>query len=95
MEIKTEGSFGYGGQFFLPNALAIGRDGRLYIVDSGNSRVVRLEPTGRLILVAGDGTSGYGKDGGPATEAQLSLPQGIAVGPDGSSYLADSGNRRR
>ncbi len=45
--------------------------------------------------MAGDGNTGYGGDGGPATEAILYLPNGIALAPDGSLYIATYNNRIR
>jgi streptogramin lyase len=48
----------------------------------------------RLATVAGSGSKGFGGDGGPATEAQLSDPSGITRGPDGSLYICDTANHR-
>jgi DNA-binding beta-propeller fold protein YncE len=47
---------------------------------------------GSISTVAGNGQRGYGGDGGPAVEAQLSFPRGVACGPDGSLFIADCGN---
>ena len=56
----------------------------------GNA-VYRIEPkTQRFLLVAGTGEKGYSGDGGPAKKARLSGPKGIACGPDGMIYLADT-----
>jgi uncharacterized protein (TIGR03437 family) len=52
--------------------------------------VVRLDTTGTLRLVAGNGIPGYSGDNGPAIFAQLNMPSALAVGPDGSIYIADS-----
>ncbi|MGH2719651.1 MAG: NHL repeat-containing protein, partial [Actinomycetota bacterium] len=64
----------------------------MYIADSGNLRVRIITPAGIITTVAGDGSNGKGGDGGPATFAQLSWPRALAVGPDGSLYIADGGN---
>ena len=77
-----------------PQGLAIGHDGTLYIADSGNNRVRRVNLDGTITTVAGTGKNGFGGDGGWATEAPLSNPGGLAVSPDGSLYIADWGNRR-
>ena len=77
-----------------PQGVALGADGSLYIADRGNYRIRRVGPDGIITTVAGNGLSGFVGDGGPATSATLSSPEDVAVGPDGSLYIADSGNRR-
>jgi RHS repeat-associated protein len=77
-----------------PMGIAIGPDGSLYIADSFNQRIRRIGPDGLITTVAGNGLAGYGGDGGPATQATLNNPVGIAIGPDGSLYIADTGNSR-
>lgn len=58
-------------------------------------RVLRIDAeTGELSVVAGTGEDGFGGDGGPASEAMLSRPAGIAVDEAGNVYVSDSGNRR-
>jgi sugar lactone lactonase YvrE len=81
--------------------LAVDSAGNLYIADALNNRVrkVSVGPdgttlTGTITTVAGTGVAGFGGDGGPATQAQLNFPTSVAIGPDGSLYIADSGNRR-
>jgi len=65
-------------------------DGSLYYL-AGN-QVLRMRPDGVVEVVAGTGSSGNGGDGGPALAAQLNSPTGLALGVDGSLYIADSGN---
>ena len=66
---------------------------RIYFSDSNN--VVRMvDNAGIIHAVAGDGTQGFGGDGGPATSAQLSAPQGVSVDNDGNLYIADEFNNR-
>ncbi len=80
-----------------PYGLAVGQDGSVYIADHGCHRIRRVDPSGFIMTVAGDGTGKYGAecgDGGPATEAQIYGPANVAVGPDGSFYIAESYNRR-
>ncbi|MGH2688754.1 MAG: RHS repeat-associated core domain-containing protein, partial [Actinomycetota bacterium] len=81
---------------FGPAGLAFGPDGRLYIADEFNHRILRLDADGRLRRVAGSATglSGFAGDGGPATQARLSQPQGVAVAPDGTVFISDSLNHR-
>jgi DNA-binding beta-propeller fold protein YncE len=76
------------------SGLALDAAGGLYIADSGNHCVRYVAPDGRIVTVAGTGQAGDGGDGGPAWQAQLRHPVGLALGPDGTLYLADSGNNR-
>ncbi len=67
--------------------------GDLYIADTGNSVIRYVDAvTGKISTVAGIGASGYSGDGGLATAAELSHPQGIAVDLGGHVYIADTGN---
>jgi len=77
-----------------PTALAVGPDGSLYIADSANNRVRRAGVDGIITTVAGTGVLGFGGDGGPATQAHIAEPSGLAVSPDGSLYIADYWNMR-
>jgi sugar lactone lactonase YvrE len=74
--------------------LAVGPDGSVYISERLGHRVRKVAPDGTISTFAGTGASGFGGDNGPAAKARLNEPAGLAVGPDGSVYIADSGNRR-
>lgn len=80
--------------FDFPREIATGPDGSLYIADSGNNRVRKVTPDGRISTIAGNGTHGYSGDGGPAIQASLRFPRGLAIGKDGSVYVADFLNYR-
>jgi streptogramin lyase len=67
-------------------------DGAILVADTYNHRVRRIDRSGTIRTIAGNGTSAYSGDGGPAVEASLQLPQGIAVDDDGSLYIADTFN---
>jgi len=92
--IGTAGYFGDGGpanqaQLEQPNRIAIGSDGSLYIAGYAAHRVRRITPDGIITTVAGTGLSRDSGDGGPAVQASFRSPSGIALGPDGSLYIAD------
>ncbi len=76
-----------------PYNLALGPRS-VYFADYNNHRVRRVDPSGMIATVAGTGDAGDAGDGGPAVLAQLRYPLGVAVGPDGSVYIADTGNDR-
>ena len=76
-----------------PTGLAFLDNDHLAISASTDGQIYRVElSTGKRSVVAGLGVRGYQGDGGLATAARLQDPNGIAVGPDGSVYVADSGN---
>jgi RHS repeat-associated protein len=70
-------------------SLAVGPDNSVYIADAPSRRIRRVGPDGIILTVAGTGVSGFSGDGGPATLARLGDPRGVAVGQDGSLYIAD------
>jgi uncharacterized protein YjiK len=72
--------------------VASDNQGILYIADSGNNVIRRIDSNGIITTYAGDGTYGYGGDGGPATSAQLKDPIDVAVDSDGNLYIADTNN---
>ena len=63
--------------------------GNLYIADTGNNRIRKVS-NGVITTVAGNGTSGFSGDNGPATSAQLDSPYGVAVDSAGNLYIADT-----
>ena len=71
-------------------------DGTLVLVDPGRDQVLRRLADGRFVIVAGSGRRGFSGDGGLATRAELRLSgnSGLALAPDGTIYLSDSGNDR-
>jgi len=78
-----------------PSGIVLDREGNLFITDSDNHLVRRWDPTtGRLERLAGVGVAGYEGDGGPALEASLNYPFGIAVDGEGDLFIADTFNHR-
>ncbi len=74
--------------------MAFGPDGSLYIADTFNHRVRRIDPDGMITTAAGNGEAAFAGDGGLATAASLRYPNDVAIGPDGSLYIADLSNQR-
>lgn len=77
-----------------PTALALDGYGHLFVADTFNHVVRRIGGSGTITTLAGDGHEGYSGDGGPATAARLAQPYGLAIGDDGTAYIADRGNFR-
>jgi sugar lactone lactonase YvrE len=98
--VAGTGSPGYAGdggpainaQLFAPTSIAIDATGGLYFADTGNNSIRRIGVDGVITMVAGTGGAGYSGDGGLATQAQLSGPQGLAIGSKGELYISDTNN---
>ena len=79
---------------FPSRGVAVDGTGNLYIADSRNHRIRKVDSGGIITTVAGTGTRGFSGDGGPATSAQLFEPAGIAFDDAGNLYIADQFNSR-
>jgi hypothetical protein len=94
------GSLGGGIHPIQPGPLAVGPNGTLYVADEGREQILASPlgrdglPSGRFQVIAGDGRAGFSGDGGPANDAEISGPRGMAVSSDGTIYFADRGNNR-
>ena len=80
-------------QFNVISGVAVDGAGNVYIADQNDQRVRKVS-NGTIVPVAGTGAAGFGGDGGPAADAQLNSPMGIAVDSEGNLYIADYGNNR-
>ncbi len=78
----------------FPSDVAVDSNGVLYIADTGNHRVRRVGTDGVISTIAGTGIAGFGGDNGPALEAALNRPSGLAVDTEGRLYIADTRNHR-
>ena len=78
----------------IPLDVAVDRTGNVYIADTSNNAVRRVDGNGRITTVAGTGTRGFTGDGGPAAQAQLAGPNGVAVDAAGNLFIADFNNNR-
>jgi uncharacterized protein (TIGR03437 family) len=98
--IAGNGNFSFGGDsgpavdanLGEPTGVAIGSDGRVYIADAFNNRIRVIDRNGVITTFAGDGEAAYRGDNGPANQASLADPEGVAVDRNNNVYIADSGN---
>jgi RHS repeat-associated protein len=104
MVIKTvagNGMVGYNGdnipaieaQITGPRDVLLDNDGNIYIADAGNKRVRKVDTNGIITTVAGNGGSGYGGDGGLATETRIGSPLGLAIDREGNLYISTANHR--
>ena len=93
----TPGFSGDGGsaasaQLNRPAGIAIDTAGNIYVADSRNFVVRKINTSGVINTIAGSNVTGYSGDGAAATLATLSRPSGIAIKTDGTLYITDGGN---
>jgi large repetitive protein len=78
-----------------PYGVVVDAGDNLYIADTWNSRIRKLEATtARMSTVAGNGSYGFGGDGGPATNAMLTNLNGVTIDGSGNLYIVDTNNSR-
>jgi sugar lactone lactonase YvrE len=103
LTVAGNGSAGFSGdggpatsaQLNQPRCVALDEVGDLYIGDSVNNRIRKVNTAGIIITVAGNGSGGCSGDGGPATSAQLGYPDGVAFDNAGNLYFVDRNFRIR
>jgi NHL repeat len=81
-------------QLDTPYDIAFAPNGDMYVADTGNNVVRRIDTSGVITTVAGDGEPTFGGDGGPATTCSLRRPSALLLDPDGSLVIADTSNHR-
>lgn len=77
-----------------PGGVGADGNGNIYIVETGGHRVRKMDRSGTITTLAGTGVAGFSGDGGPAGQAQLASPYGVAADILGNVYIADLGNAR-
>ena len=81
-------------RLYYPSGVAVDNTGNIYIADYFNNRIRRIDTGGIITTIAGNGQSGFGGDGSPATQASLFFPRGVTLDNAGSIYIADTSNNR-
>jgi len=97
--IGEEGFSGDGGpataaRLRRPYAIVIDSNGNVIFTEQESRRIRKINSSGTISTIAGDGEWGFSGDGGPAALARLSFVRGLALDADGNLYLADRGNNR-
>jgi sugar lactone lactonase YvrE len=89
-----DGGLATNASLYSPLGLACDAYGNLYIADSSNNRVRKVDVKGVITTVAGNGTSGFSGEGGPATNAAFHTPSAVIVDNSGAVYVTDADNNR-
>ena len=100
--VAGNGTFGFSGDggpatsasLRNPQGVVLDSAGNLFIVDLSNNRIRKVDTSGIITTVAGDGIFGFSGDGGPATSASLRNPTGVALDSAGNLFIADLSNFR-
>lgn len=98
--IAGDGNHAYSGDggpatyssLYAPKYIAVGPGRELYISDTGNNRIRKVNRSGVITTIAGNGFKNYSGNGGPATSASLASPHGLAFSPAGELYFSDNEN---
>ncbi len=96
------GQFGFSGdggiatsaKLNFPTGIGVDTNGNLYICDKENHRIRKVDVSGNITTVAGNGTEGSDGDGGQAISAQLNTPQGVVIDANGNLYICDDLNNK-
>lgn len=91
---RGDGGSALDASFNFPIGLALDSDGNLYVGDSQNYRIRRIDLAGTINTIAGSGSFGFSGDGGSALAADMIIPNFVQIDGSGSIYIVDSGNLR-
>ncbi len=89
-----DGGVAINAALFYPQGIVVDNVGNLFVADSYNARIRKVDASGTITTVAGNGIGGYSGDGGAATNASISVPEGVAVDGSGNLLIADTDNNR-
>ena len=90
-----DGNTALNAYFNHPLGVAVDTAGNVFIADSNNNAIRKVDTTGKVSSIAGNtGSAGYGGDGGPAISGYLNLPNAVVLDSAGNLYIADTGNNR-
>ena len=100
--IAGNGATGYSGnggpatsaEFNFPNAVGFDNAGNIYVADESNSVIRKINSSGVITTIAGNGVAGFSGNGGQATAAEIRFPEGVWADKRGNVYIADLGNYR-
>ena len=95
--IERHGYSGDGGpaisaKLYVPVGIAIDKTGNVFFADAFNHVIRKIDKSGIITTVAGNGTEGYSGDGGAAVNARLRFPAGVEIDGSGNLYIADTDN---
>ena len=91
-EFSGDNGPGPNAALYDPMGLAVDSSGNVYIADTFNCRIRKVTPSGLITTIAGNGALYFSGDGGPATQAALHFPHGVAVDSSGNVYITDTAN---
>jgi len=77
-----------------PYGVAVDRAGDIYVSDRDNNRIRKIDPKGIITTIAGNGHTGYSRDGVLGTETSIEFPLGVAVDAQGNVLFVDANNKR-
>ncbi len=88
--VPASSAFVVGQRVYDNSGIALDPAGNLYVADSRDGRLCKIDTQGMLTTLAGNGAYGYGGDGGPALGAMIQGPSGMTQTPDGTIYFLDT-----
>jgi len=89
-----DGATATAAELYSPEDVKVDAAGNVYIADVNNQRIRKINTSGNISTIAGNGTAGFSGDGFAATAANLNTPEGVAVDTSGNIYIADYANNR-